>query len=122
MGNWFKRAEEKEQEILSRFHYHTEAKVNESMEGLSYFLGNKHNPVLVVGDAPDNEDGTKNVLAVRLGVAEVIPASQVSDEEAAPAAPTVVNTGTETPDELDAQIAALEAKKESLAAEQPPQG
>lgn len=119
MTGFWDKLREKENEVEEHFHT-TEEKVND-MEGLSYFLGNKHNPVIVVGDAPDSEDGTKNVLAVRLGVAEVIPATQVSDEEATPASPTVVNTGSETASELDAQIAALEAKKESLS-QQPENG
>lgn len=117
MFPWIKKEEEKIQE-----HFHPIEKKKESplMESLSYFQGNKHSPVIVVGDAPDSEDGTKNVLVVRLGTSEIVPASDVRDEEASPSTPTVVSTGNETSDELDAQIAALEAKKSSL--QQPPEG
>lgn len=119
MPNWFREEKDKVEE---RFHHDSEQeeKVNMATETLSYFQGNKHSPVIVVGEAPDSEDGTKNLLVVRLGVSEVVPASDIRDEEATPASPTVTNTGSETPDELDAQIATLQAKKESL--QQPPEG
>lgn len=108
---WLDREKEKVEEY---FHNdETEEKVNK-LEGLSYLNGNKHAPVIIVGDAPDSEDGTKNVLAVRLGTSEVFAASDIREEESTPASPTVVNTGSETGEELEAQIAALQAKKETL--------
>lgn len=115
MLDWFNR-EKKDIEG----HFHEEKKVSMATETLSYVGGNKNSPVLILGDAPDSEDGTKNILVIKLGTSEVVPADSISDEVPVPTS-TVTNTGAETSEELDAQIAALEAQKATLD-QQPPQG
>lgn len=51
----------------------------EHAEGdVAYVDGNKFNPVIVLGDDPENED---NVIVVRLGTSESVARDSVRDEE-----------------------------------------
>jgi hypothetical protein len=63
---------------------------NQRSEEISYLLGNKFNPVVILGDDPsnavENEDGTKNdnVLVAHFSRVESVPRENVYAEETAP--------------------------------------
>lgn len=56
-------------------------------EEIAFLNGNRHSPVLHLGDDPSNEtNGTDNVLVVPLGIAQSVPREQVSTSEGTPEA------------------------------------
>lgn len=110
--HWFKKEEDKLHEEWEHLTGHDKEKVSELSDELKFLGGNKNNPVLVLGEEPDSEDGTKNLLVVKLGVAETVPADSVADETPVPETVVPVQAGA-SDDEIDAEIARLQAQKSS---------